>query len=84
MVKNIFFYLLKNIGRAYFNFFFSHIDHHLFFWYFVGFFSSWYFDFVNFLNQFLNLLKKLCRDYFLHFVKIIHQLGFWYFWGVFF
>ena len=31
MVEIYFFYLLKNTGRAYFNFFFSHIDHHLVF-----------------------------------------------------
>ena len=29
--RNILFDLLKNIGRAYFHFFFSHIDHHLVF-----------------------------------------------------
>ena len=30
------------------------------------------------------ILKKLCRVYFLYFVKIIHHIGFWYFVGTFF
>ena len=41
--------------------------------------------FLNFRNNFWNLLKKLGRVYFLHFFKkIIHYLGFWYFGGYFF
>ena len=31
----------------------------------------------EFLKYVFNLLKKLCRIYFLHFVKIIHHLRFW-------
>ena len=58
------------------------------FWYLGGgsFFSfcGWFFGLFEFFKYVFNLLKKLCRVYFLHFVKIIHHLRFWYFGGFFF
>ena len=56
------------------------------FWYFWGIcfkFLGLVFGLFEFSKYFSNLLKKLCRVYFLHFVKIIHHLGFWYFGALF-